>query len=125
MRVYLADENLDRRLIEALRNHSEQQVVPPWILHSVFEDYRSIADDQVIAVANELDAVILTEDKDFGELTYRLGLVNRGIVLIRLSGMPIDQKIDLVIRVLEQLADRLYGYFTVVQVERVRSRKLK
>ena len=91
----------------------------------MFEDYQSIADDQVIAVANELDAVILTEDKDFGELTYRLGLVNRGIVLIRLSGMPIDQKIDLVIRVLEQLADRLYGYFTVVQVERVRSRKLK
>ena len=125
MYVYLADENLDRRLIEALRNHSEQQDVPPWIVHSVFEDYRSIADDQVIAVANELDAVILTEDKDFGELTYRLGLANRGIVLIRLSGMPIDQKIDLVIRVLEQLADRLYGYFTVVQVERVRSRKLK
>ena len=125
MRVYLADENLDRRLIEALRKHSKQQDMPPWVVHSVFEDYRSIADDQVIAVANELDAIILTEDKDFGDLTYRLGLANRGIVLIRLSGMPIDQKIDLVIRVLEQLADRLYGYFTVVQVERVRSRKLK
>ena len=125
MYVYLADENLDRRLIEALRNHSEHQDVPPWIVHSVFEDYRSIADDQVITVANELDAVILTEDKDFGELTYRLGLANRGIVLIRLSGMAIDQKIDLVIRVLEQLADRLYDSFTVVQAERVRTRKLR
>ena len=125
MRIYLADENLDRRLIEALRNHSEQQSMPPWVVHSVFEDYRSIADDQVIAVANGLDAVILTEDKDFGELTYRLGLANRGIVLIRLSGMPIDQKIDLVIRVLEQMVDRLYGSFTVVQAERVRTRRLK
>ena len=125
MRVYLADENLDRRLIEALRHHSRQQEVPPWEVHSVFEGYRSIADDQVIAVANGLDAVILTEDKDFGELTYRLGLANRGIVLIRLSGTPIDQKIDLVIRVLEQLADRLYGSFTVVQADRVRTRKWK
>ncbi|WP_420460932.1 DUF5615 family PIN-like protein [Neolewinella sp.] len=37
---------------------------------TVFEDHRSASDDEVLNIADELDAIIVTEDKDFGELTF-------------------------------------------------------
>ena len=118
MNLYLADENLDGRLVEALRQQG-------WTVHSIFEDHRSASDDEVIDIANALGAIIVTEDKDFGELTFRLGKHNRGIVLIRLSGMPIAQKTALVNKVLTGKNEELYDRFTVIQAERVRIRSLK
>ncbi len=107
MNLYLADENLDRRLIDALRKDG-------WILHSIYESHRSASDDEVIEIANKLDAIIITEDKDFGELTFRLGKRNRGIVLIRLRGVAIQQKIALIRGVLtskdRELVRALYSY---------------
>ena len=35
----------------------------------------------------ELPAVLITADKDFGELVYRLGRIHAGVVLIRLAGL--------------------------------------
>ena len=56
---------------------------------------------------NKNDAVIITEDKDFGELTYRLKIKNRGIVLIRLSGLPNNEKIRIIKQVVSEYGDRL------------------
>lgn len=113
----LADENLDRRIVAALREAG-------YSIFSVYEDHRGISDPQVIDLANEQNRVIVTEDKDFGELTYRLKVVNRGIVLIRLSGLTIEDKVNTVLMVFEQFGEELYGSFTVVKADRVRIRKL-
>ncbi|WP_420460933.1 DUF5615 family PIN-like protein [Neolewinella sp.] len=92
---------------------------------TVFEDHRSASDDEVLNIADELDAIIVTEDKDFGELTFRLGKHNRGIVLMRLSGMPVAQTVALVSQVLTEKNDELYTRFTIIQAKRVRIRSLK
>ena len=42
----------------------------------------SIKDTEVLKVARDKQCLLITEDKDFGELTYRLKLEHRGIELV-------------------------------------------
>jgi predicted nuclease of predicted toxin-antitoxin system len=66
---------------------------------------------------------LLTEDKDFGELVYRLGRVHAGVVLIRLAGLPPSSKADTVAKVLQDHAAELPGAFSVISAGAVRIRK--
>lgn len=56
----VADENVDFRIVKALRSKGFQIV-------SILQNYRGLPDKQVLEVAKQHDAVLLTEDKDFGE----------------------------------------------------------
>ena len=80
----VADESVDYRIIKRLR---ELGVTVLYIA----EGNPGIPDTAVLAIAIEKDALLITEDKDFGELVYRLKMPHRGILLIR----RIDQKEDI------------------------------
>ena len=80
MNVYVADENLDRNLVIALRD-AEVQVI------SIFEDYRGVSDPEVIRIANENNAVILVTHyqrlldyivPDFVHVLYKGKIVKSG-----------------------------------------------
>lgn len=64
---FVADENLDRSVIERLRSVGHEVV-------SVAEMEPGISDEAVLATANARSAMLITEDKDFGELAFRRGL---------------------------------------------------
>jgi hypothetical protein len=66
---------------------------------------------------------LLTEDKDFGELAYRLGRVHAGVVLIRLAGLPPLLKAETVASVLHDRAVELPGDFSVISPGAVRIRE--
>ncbi|MDQ3621236.1 MAG: DUF5615 family PIN-like protein [Verrucomicrobiota bacterium] len=53
-------------------------------------------DTIVLGWANEGGALLVTEDKDFGELVLRQHLTHHGVMLVRLAGLPPDNKADLV-----------------------------
>ena len=72
----VADENVGRGIVERLR----------WDGHSVAwvaELSPGISDEEVLRLAADGPAVLVTEDKDFGELVYRRGLAHAGVVLVR------------------------------------------
>ncbi len=79
------------------------------------------ADDTVvIELASQEETILLTEDKDFGQLVYAEQKANRGVVLIRFptsvrSSLP-QAMLDLVKEHTETLLDR----FTVLQPGRIR-----
>ncbi|MCO6488729.1 MAG: hypothetical protein J5I98_09945, partial [Phaeodactylibacter sp.] len=54
-----------------------------------------------------------TCSKDFGELTYRLKKPNKGILLIRLSGLTIEKKIEMVLETLDKYKEELKNHFSV------------
>lgn len=113
MKKILADESVDFRIVKALRNDAYQ-------IEAVIEISPGIKDEEVLILANKLDAILLTEDTDFGELTYRLRKPNKGIILFRLSGEDIDSKIKLLKKVLDEFGDKLENKFTVVTVKKIR-----
>ena len=58
---FLADENVDKPIVERLRKDGH-------IVLYVIEMEPSISDDEVIQRANQESALLLTADKDFGQL---------------------------------------------------------
>ncbi len=76
----LADESVAGAIIERLRTDGHTVV-------AIGELSPGVADTQVLAEADRTQAVLLTEDKDFGELVYRQGASHRGVVLVRLAGL--------------------------------------
>ena len=81
----IADEGVDKPIVDALRNHGFD------VLY-ILEDYRSADDDFIPALSDSLNAVLLTQDKDFGELVFRLKRAHFGVVLIRLQGYTPEAK---------------------------------
>lgn len=111
----LADENIEREFIEALRE-SDFDVL------SVRESYTGVADDEILQVAVSEKAVILTYDTDFGELIFRFGWKSHGVVLLRLSGLNFVEKINKTIFALRKHEAEFENAFTVISENAVRIR---
>ncbi|MCA1626567.1 MAG: DUF5615 family PIN-like protein [Acidobacteria bacterium] len=93
----LADESVDRPIVERLRQDGHDVL-------SVAEMEPGIADDVVLKRANESASLLLTGDKDFGELVFREGrLAAGGVVLIRLAGLSAERKAEIVADAFEEL----------------------
>jgi predicted nuclease of predicted toxin-antitoxin system len=90
---------------------------------AVAEMEPGISDDVVLGLANADTAILITEDKDFGELAFRQALVHHGVVLMRLAGLPGASKATLILNLLENHSHELPGSFTVVSPGMVRIRK--
>ena len=103
----VADESVDFGIISQLRRIGITVV-------SISEDCPGIKDTEVLKIAADRQCLLITEDKDFGELTYRLKLVNSGILLIRLSDMARKERIKLVTAIVEKNFDKLNRNFSVL-----------
>ena len=112
----LADENLEFSVVTRLREAGHQVL-------SVAEMEPGIPDDVVLDRANTEVAMLITGDKDFGELAYRQSLVHHGVILVRLAGLPGSRKAEILIHLLEEHFHELAGSFTVVSPGMVRIRK--
>lgn len=62
---FLADENVDRQIVERLR-------CVGFNVRYIAETDAGISDDEVLDLANSEESLLLTADKDFGELVFRL-----------------------------------------------------
>ncbi len=111
----LADENVDRTVVERLRQAGHTVL-------AVADMEPGIGDPMVLARANEAQALLLTEDKDFGELVFRQRLVHAGVMLVRLAGLGAPAKAKLLLQVLADHCEKLRGAFTVVSPDAVRIR---
>ena len=113
----LADENIDQRLVSSLR-------LAGISVYSVAESSTGITDEEVMRLSEDLGALILTDDKDFGEIVFRKQRSCPGIVLLRLTGVDYSRKADHLIQVINRYGSEMIGKFVVITAERVRIRKL-
>lgn len=112
----LADESVDRPIVERLREDGHHVV-------SVAEVAPGVDDHTVLHMANREPALLLTADKDFGELVYRLRLHTYGVVLVRLSGVPPARKAEIVSEAMRKHQAEMVRAFTVITASMVRIRR--
>lgn len=116
--MILADENVVSAVVARLRADGFDVV---WIA----EVEPSANDLTVLERAASQRRVLLTDDKDFGELVVREGRAHRGVVLLRLAGMATEERADLVSRLFATEGLNLADAFTVVEADgRVRVRRV-
>ncbi|MFU8771340.1 MAG: DUF5615 family PIN-like protein [Anaerolineales bacterium] len=113
----LADESVDLQIVDRLRQegHTVQYVA---------EIKAGITDEGVLKLANQEEALLLTADKDFGEMIFRQHMPTQGIMLIRLAGLSADSKADLVASTIKQHQVELPHKFAVIAPGVFRIRKL-
>jgi predicted nuclease of predicted toxin-antitoxin system len=114
---FVADEGVDAPIVEMLRSMEHD------VLY-IAELDTGAGDEKILAFANLENRILLTRDKDFGELVFRLKKVHSGIVLERLYELETDSKVKIVQEVVDKYGEELYGSFTVIQPGKVRIRKL-
>lgn len=114
--ILVADEGVDRSVVERLRQEGHEVVY-------VAELSPGITDEEVLREANVRGALLVTADKDFGELVYRQDLIHAGVLLLRLSGLTAEAKTDTTAATLRDHEAELPGAFTVISPGIVRLRR--
>jgi predicted nuclease of predicted toxin-antitoxin system len=112
----VVDESVDRHIVERLRHDGHN------VTYAAELD-PGISDETVLQLANAQQALLLTADKDFGELTFRQNLFHHGVVLIRLSGLSNQTKSGIVADALRERGATLADAFGVISPGLIRIRK--
>ena len=114
---FLANENFPLDAVEALRKQGHDVV---WIR----TESPGIADPEVLSRAQAEDRILLTFDKDFGELAFRTKLsAFSGIILFRITAPSSTVAAQKVVTAIA-LRDNWAGHFSVVEDEKIRMRLL-
>lgn len=113
----IANENISSTVVRILRERGHDVL-------AVKESMRGESDLAILARAQVETRLVVTQDKDFGELAFRYGLPAAcGIILFRLSGANPEADNRRMVEVIESRPD-WSGLFVVVTDIRIRIRPL-
>ena len=113
----LANENVSATVIHTLRQRGHDVL-------SAKESMRGKSDSAVLQRARQEERLVVTHDKDFGELAFRNCLpAECGILLFRLSGADPASDSRRVLEAIESRQDWT-GHFAVVTDDQIRIRPL-
>jgi predicted nuclease of predicted toxin-antitoxin system len=82
---FVADENVDGPIVYQLRHDGHDVIY-------IAKVEPAIDDDIILDHANKRNALLITTDKDFGELVFRQHLVHAGVILLRIEGFSPSRK---------------------------------
>jgi predicted nuclease of predicted toxin-antitoxin system len=109
---FLADENLAQSAVDALRNLGHDVA---WVR----SDSPGASDEHVLARAAAESRVLVTADKDFGELAFRRAApAHGGVILLRVRGSAHVRATTLAAAA--RTRDDWAGHFAVVENDRIR-----
>ncbi len=110
---FLVDECTGSKVAEWLRDANYE-------VFSVFDEARGMTDDDILAKALTENWILITNDKDFGEMVFRERRTHHGVVFMRLDDERATNKIEVLQRLLEGYAEKLTEEFVVVTEAKVR-----
>jgi predicted nuclease of predicted toxin-antitoxin system len=111
---FLVDTNLGRKFTTLLQRFGYDAVFAKDLL-PIFKD------EEILAWAKNDDRMVITNDKDFGELIFRFGFLSSGVILIRSEKTGSDERFELV----KGHLSKAKGKFIVVSKGKIRVRSLK
>ncbi len=112
---FVADESVDRGICLKLRDLG-------YAVEAIEEILPSIDDDEVLDYTVRSGSILVTADKDFGELVYRLGRIHDGIILLRLDGLKTEARAEIVAAAIQLHESQLLKNFVVITHDNVRIR---
>lgn len=114
--MIILDENVEQFWIDVIRSKHFECL-------SIREDYQGITDIQVIEIVKQHKGILITEDKDFGELVFAYGIKGISVLFLRYDQPQYDQIQEYFIETIKKYKDgRISGFITITKNKiRVRS----
>jgi predicted nuclease of predicted toxin-antitoxin system len=91
---------------------------------SVYDDLPGIDDDSVLEKAFLETRILITCDKDFGEMIFKNKMQHCGVIFLRLIDERPSQKINVLDSILKNYAQELFCNFVVATEKGIRITKL-
>jgi len=114
----LANENFPLLSVRLLRNAGHD-------VASVIEDNPGASDEDVLKRASQEKRVVLTFDRDYGELVYRYkSFPPSGILYFRFDPSAPEEPAQILLTIMEGGKVVIPGKFTVIERGRIRQRAL-
>ena len=121
--------NSDNRFVKFLLHESSEHRLAAFLqeqghdVKSIAHDYpNALSDTEVLELAGRDARILITNDKDFGELVFKRGLRHHGVILLRLPYGDTAHKLEAIRVALLSHADDL-GDFVVLESRGVRVRR--
>ena len=115
---FLANENFPLSSVRLLREAGHRVV-------SVIQEAPGSQDEDILKRAHTESLIILTFDRDYGELIYRhQALPPAGVVYFRFAPATPSEPAEILINVMDRADLSVIGKFTIVERGRVRQRSL-
>ena len=106
---FLLDESADFPLADSLAEFGHDVTI-------ISRDYpHALADRVVLAIARDEKRILITNDRDFGELVFRQKLPHAGIILFRLGEESLETKSDWLRYVLVSHANDLHHFLVITE----------
>jgi predicted nuclease of predicted toxin-antitoxin system len=113
--MILADENIDHSLINDIRNAG-------FDVYSIYERNRGLPDESIIEFSRNPPRIILTEDKDFGEWVFAHNISDVSVIFLRCAFPETKMISEIPIRILKERSEGLFGHFTTITTQKIRSK---
>lgn len=114
----VADEGIERPIVLRLRAEGHQ------VIH-IAEIAPGTTDPEVLRLADQEEALLITYDKDFGDLIFYRHHHSRGVVLLRLpETLSSLEKAEVLVDVITEKQEHLFQSFTVVTLSKRRTVRL-
>jgi len=111
---FLVDECTGKKLAKLLEKESHDVLF-------VGDVMPSASDDEVIRRAEKDNRILITDDRDFVELVFRLGKPTKGVILLR-TGVNPEKRLKALVKLLRnyEIAEK----FVVLKEDSVRIRRM-
>jgi len=110
--IFLADENIPPKTVEALRGRGVDIV-------SILDFAQGLKDELVLSIAYEQGRILITFDRDFGELVFRTKAKSKGVILLRFTPKS-PEDLSRRIETLTSIGIPIENHFIVVTEDTVR-----
>lgn len=113
----LANENFPLLSVKIIENAG-------FDIKSVGKDYAGILDSEVIEIAIKEQRTILTFDRDYGELIFKLGYrPTHGVIYLRWEDFKPDEPGEYLVDLFKSQDLKYEGMLTVISETNIRQRK--
>lgn len=110
---FIVDECTGTKVAEWLRAEGHE-------VFSIYDEFRGSDDDSIIDKAFTENWILVTNDKDFGELVFRERRPHHGVIFLRLFDERSANKIEILRHLFENHSERLAEQFVTVTEKAVR-----
>jgi len=119
----MSNQNYDKIVIDV----GVGKIIEEWLsLHyriiSIRQINNEMSDLDILKLANEENALIITMGKDFGELIYKQFSFHHGILLLRLEDAVAEEKVSVIQNIFSNSYTRIKNNFSVYQNGKLRIR---
>lgn len=112
---FLVDVGVGRAVEDLLRSHG-------YDMKAVRDIDPGAKDSDILDIAVSEGRMVITMDKDFGELVHKLSMQHSGVLILRMEDAKGAEKAEVFRKILAKFEAEIIGKFCVYQDDRLRVR---